>query len=648
MNPDIKQPPPSAVTKEMQRMTVTKHHSTRRSLGAVSLIVAVLGILFLAAPAVAAPSLGVSLSNDSSEVQRVAVNALDGQFRISYGADSTGDLAVDATGNEVQAALNGLPSIAAGGGFVSVVRIDAGSAGTAYFVTFDGGPLAHTDVPQLSATAGTTPLAGLASRVTTLTIDPAGVSRSDRRIDYEVKVENEGSDPTSGLVTVEVVLPDGLQTFVLKTAGSGWACTTQAPAGTQPAEATCTRSDPLAGGAGYPLLEVGVAPGGDASAHAVATATVSGGSSSPAVAIDEFDFTAARQFEIMGFDTAVRDQAGGDFTQAGGHPFAASAGFQFPRYRNLDDWSFLGTTAINNYEFNPVEHARRVVTNLPRGFVGNALAVPELCPGLAEVLASTCPPGSVVGGVTLDLQSFGTGLGPLAIYAIEPEFGKPAQFAFAEGNSKTTYSFSPRLRPGDGYAISLDATPIPTAFPLLFGVEDVTLCNFGGYLKPASGDGVSILDGCKSSDDLTANSKPLITNPTRCAGQAPRVTLSVDSWEDPGDLKTAESVDPSPTGCDEVEFEPQIKLEPTSRQADSPTGMDVEIAMPTEGLEDPKGQSQANLANATVTFPEGMSINPAASHGLRRAPRLRSSLAPTIRTPVRWRPRSEPSRSKPR
>jgi hypothetical protein len=596
-------------------MIAPKHRSPRRKFSVTSLVISVLGILFFTSPALAAPSFGISLTNDSNEIQRIAVNALEGEFKVSFGADTTADLPVHASAAEVQAALNGLSSINDGGGSVSVARL-GGSGGDEYIVTFDGGPLAHADAPQLSATAGTSPLIGLSSRVSTLTMDPAGVSRSDKRFEYEATVKNEGSDPTSGSVTLDVALPTGSETFVLQATGSGWACTAQAPAGAQPAAAVCTRSDVLAPGANYPVLKVAVSPGADAPDHAVGAATVAGGGAPAAVDTDEIDFTPAKEFEVQGFDTAVSNEAGDDFTQAGGHPFNASAGFQFPRYKNVSDWSFLAGVAAPNYAYNPIEHAKRVITNLPRGFVGNALAVPELCPGLAEVLKSTCPPGSVVGGVTLDLQSFGTGLGPLAVYAIEPEFGKAAQFAFAEGNSHTTYSFAPRLRPEDGYAISLDAAPIPTAFPLLYGVENVTLCDFGGYLKPATGAGVSLLNGCKAPDDPTANPKPLITNPTRCTGQPPTVTLSVDSWEDPGDFKTKESVDPSPTGCENVEFEPEIKLEPTSRQADSPTGMDVEITMPTDGLEDPKGQSQANLDNVTVTFPKGMTVNPAASQGL--------------------------------
>lgn len=96
-----------------------------------------------------------------SEEQEVRVKATAGQFTLSFGGDTTADIAFDATAAEVQAALNALPSIGAGGGSVTA----SGGVGNAtgsnlYVVRFDGGPLAGTNVAQLTAASGTTPLSG--------------------------------------------------------------------------------------------------------------------------------------------------------------------------------------------------------------------------------------------------------------------------------------------------------------------------------------------------------------------------------------------------------------------------------------------------------------------------------------------------------
>jgi hypothetical protein len=425
---------------------------------------------------------------------------------------------------------------------------------------------------------------------------------------------------TGGPVTVELELPAGLETFAYKFfdptslgegGPNGWSCSAQAPVGAQPAKAICGRTDSLSPGASYPPLAVAAALGADAPGHAVAKATVSGGGGTPASDTDAFDFAPATPFDIKSLTSIV---AANDawpvttrYTQAGGHPFAAGASFSFVTYRTL-----FGIKLSDN-QYEPVENPRLILTDTPRGFVGNALAVPRLCSGLAAVKSGACPAESAVGGVTARLS--GIQVSDLPIYAIEPEYGVPAQFAFAEPLSQTTYSFVPRLRADDGYAITLEASPAAVS-PKLLAV-DATLCTVGAKLRPGtSGRGDFNFNGCKKVTDADANPKPLITNPTRCAGQPPTVKLSVDTWQHPGDFKTRESIDPSPTGCEKVDFQPEVKLHPTSAEADSPTGLDVEFTMPPAGLENPKGLSQANLDNAIVTFPKGMSVNPASAHGL--------------------------------
>jgi hypothetical protein len=96
-----------------------------------------------------------------NEQQEIRVSAASGQFKLSFDASTTPDLPFDATAAEVQAALNALPSIGAGG--VSVNERTGNPAGTTpyiYVVAFSGSALDGTDVPQIVATDGTTPLGG--------------------------------------------------------------------------------------------------------------------------------------------------------------------------------------------------------------------------------------------------------------------------------------------------------------------------------------------------------------------------------------------------------------------------------------------------------------------------------------------------------
>jgi len=84
---------------------------------------------------------------------------------------------------------------------------------------------------------------------------------------YFLSVRNIGTAASTGLVTVVDSLPTGLTATNIN--GSGWSCTL--------ATLTCTRSDALAGGAGYPGINLFVSVDNDAPASVMNSATVSGG-----------------------------------------------------------------------------------------------------------------------------------------------------------------------------------------------------------------------------------------------------------------------------------------------------------------------------------------------------------------------------------
>ena len=570
----------------------------------LTLVVFAIGMVVPVA-ACAAPAFEVQLDRNDSEMQKVAIDATGGQFKLRYGADTTTDLAFNAPASAVRAAIDALPAIANGGGSVSVVR----SGVNEYGVTFDGGPLKGADVPQMAVVKGTTPLSGGLHKGVVETLLQAGVRRGDRQVDYRMQIKNTGPDPTAGTVTAELTLPagsrEGVNRFfdpanIATEPAAGWSCAVQ------PTKAVCTRSSALAPGASYPGIGVSARLSPDTPDHVVAMATISGGGAATATASDGFDFGPATPFGLQAFETEVTDAEYNDYTQAGGHPFAGSESFIF---NGVAGESHPGLSERPN---TPVEPIKTIRTDLPRGFVGNALAVPELCPSTADVLTSTCPPGSAVGQISLDVNVGGNfGRTPVPVYSIVPEYGLPAQFAFAETqNLHSVFTIAPHLRSDEGYALSLEATAAPVS-PGIRGVQDVTLCGFGAEVSSSN-----VFEGCKQAGDPTANPIPLITSPTRCSGAPPTSRLEVDSWEHPGSFASRETTDPLPTGCDQVAFEPEVKLEPTSHDAESPTGINVEITMPTQGFEESEGVSQAMLDNATVTFPKGMAINPAAAQGL--------------------------------
>ncbi|HEX5762865.1 MAG TPA: hypothetical protein VFY04_07075 [Solirubrobacterales bacterium] len=566
-----------------------------------------------AAPALAAPALEVQLTRYSPEIQKVEVRgASGGQYRLIFdtgpdgpGVSETTDLKFDANNAEIEAALEALTNVSGADGSVTLSGNSVGSP----IVIFDSGPLLGADVPLLRGVDGTTSLTGPGARVVTRTVYLPGVSRSDKRLDYVANVRNSGDAPIGAgtATTVEVDLPAGLGTSVLRTAGTGWTCTTAAATPSEPAQASCSREDALAPGASYPRLVVSARLGADAPDHAVATATATAPGAAPGSDDDQLDFGPARPFGFQNFDSEVIDAGGEDFKQAGGHPFSAGVGFDFNVRRGLSS-----AQGMDFAQDDSIEAPRQVKLDLPRGLVANALAVPTLCAGVADVIASTCPAGSAVGLIDVDIHDgiFANSTASMPIFAIEPERGLPAQFAFAHTTAlNNVFTISPRLRPEDGYAISLDASPSTVSIELR-SLHQGLFCGFGAKVTG------NTFEGCREASDPQANPLPLVTNPTRCTGAPPTVKVSADSWEHPGSFVSAEAVDPLPENCEAVDFQPEFSIVPTNNQADTPTGVEVEIEMPTGGLESKTGRAQANLNNAVVTLPQGMALNPAASHGL--------------------------------
>ncbi len=438
---------------------------------------------------------------------------------------------------------------------------------------------------------------------------------------------------TSGNVELEFELPPGDETRAFSVATSTgsahprWTCGTHEPIGLTHGKVACVSTKPAAPQVEYYPIEIGASIGASTPDPALAKATVSGGGAPTVSAEDSFGFGPAIPFEIESFATKVADSLGNDYTQAGGHPFSAGAEFKLP--------TRIGP---NNTQLQ-IGFGKNLITDLPPGFVGNAEAT-QRCSGTAAVYADTyanptCPWGSIVGFATVELGNQGGHKSEnWPVYAIEPERGTPAQFEFFLKGVKDLISLTPRLRAAEGYAISVDA-PKLSKNPVVLGVS-VTLCGFGVNLQasPVGGEHIGAPEAvsCKPRTQAgaePANPKPFLTNPSTCEAAGPMTKLSLDSWEYPGALKPDGSPDysdpdwhskeagsPPLSGCSEVPFDPSIDLQPTGHQADSPTGLDVLLSLPTDGLESPTDIAQAFLRKARVTLPAGMAVNPAATDGL--------------------------------
>jgi hypothetical protein len=436
---------------------------------------------------------------------------------------------------------------------------------------------------------------------------PAGTTPNQASL---VAPQIELAAVTSGSVQLHVELPGGEETRIFEVSAKGWTCTVQEPEGAVHAGLDCERADVLAPQAEYPQVSVATILGADAPEPAIARAEVFGGGSDPASAEDVLNWSPPVPFGIRSLTTSVLGENGADYTQAGGHPISAGVAVA------------LNTRVSRDGRQAQVKFLRQIRTDTPPGFIANPQAAPRECATIEEVLSDrysnpTCPRESIVGGVDINTDQTNQLTG-LPLYLLHPEPGVPAQLVFAVPGIPVSYSLTPRLRADEGYAISVDTAPIAKA-PVIFSAA-VKLCGYGAVVGPSGAAGLTLgapqVTGCRKPGEPGANRTPFMTNPTRCSGAPPVTKMSVDSWDEPGAFASAEALSPLVTGCDEVPFIPSVSLAPTSHEADSPTGLDVSISVPTAGLESPAGIAQSDLKQAVVTLPKGMAVNPAAADGL--------------------------------
>ena len=429
---------------------------------------------------------------------------------------------------------------------------------------------------------------------------------------YKVSVENSGDEATTGTYTLSDTPPSQL-TVKSVSAAQGWSCTSTGEVlGGTPL--SCHSEVALAPGASVPALSVVMNMSPSAPDSLANDATISGGGAGQASATDPTPVIDRAPFGPLGFVARSLDEAGNDFTLAGGHPYEASGSFSFP---------------VSSLASLPVEPVKDIFTELPPGFVGNVSAFPRCPLGELANFFVHCPAGSVIGVAYLGL----VGNPPLStpLYNMVPEKGHPAEFAFKLFNNAVVAY--PVLRPRTGkYGVTV---AVPGAAQLNITSAGLTLYGVPSLHNGAGGPQV-----------------PLLSNPVDCQEASPSTRIIVDSWTHPGrqfpgtdfgapDLsdpfwKTAVAPAPAVTGCDDPalasQFKPTIDVKPVQStpalQADQPAGLDVNLAFPqandptdpeyitNPGRFDPTIPQTPALKNATVTLPAGMSISPSAADGL--------------------------------
>lgn len=331
--------------------------------------------------------------------------------------------------------------------------------------------------------------------------------------------------------------------------------------------------------------------------------------------------TAQAVFGLHGFDVTFTNKDGSVATQAGSHPFAMTTSFA------------LNSSVNEASETVPDGELKDMTTEQIVGLVGDPTAVPRCSAAdLTTVvgLRASCPDSTAVGVVEVSTRGKGAGKGGgiYPVFALVPPPGVALMLGFVVSDEPVTVEIGVKHEYPYNISAVVSDSPQPVA---LVGVKLVLWGNPGDPAHdPYRGKCLNLGAGSAEHPVSEGNcpsqiaNVPLITLPRACTGPL-STTYQANSWSDPGTWvfggsethDNAEPADPlGMTGCSRLGFNPTIAAQPTSKAAQSATGLDFGLNVHDEGLANPGGIAQSDIKKAVVTLPEGMTANPALAEGL--------------------------------
>jgi hypothetical protein len=338
------------------------------------------------------------------------------------------------------------------------------------------------------------------------------------------------------------------------------------------------------------------------------------------------------------------DQSGTTaYTQAGGHPYDSSTSILYNTY----------THPIYGPEW-PAEPFKDAIVDIPPGLVGTPTVLGQ-CTVAQLLTVLSCPAASQMGSVTVR-NTFCPAPGVcvpfqavLPMFNMAPPPGVAARFALSVVG--TLVSLDAKVRSDGDYGLAIGSIKNGEGLAIT-GLEPI----FWGVPADPVHTPERICPGTNGLErECPAGVAPqaFLRLPTSCNG--PEIsTLHTDSWFNPGAVRSGGfpdlsdpswknqtylsheapglylgpfsfgSVPPSlppnewgtPTGntdCQDVPFEPSIAVAPTTNQADSPSGLEVDLTLPQNS--EPDAIATSDLKKAVVSLPAGMGINPSTADG---------------------------------
>lgn len=293
------------------------------------------------------------------------------------------------------------------------------------------------------------------------------------------------------------------------------------------------------------------------------------------------------------FRAVALNQDGTVDTDAGSHPYEYEVGFE-----------------LNHDQNSAAEGSvRDVVAELPPGIIGNPTATPR-CPRQDfDGETANCPADTQIGTFSAVFRDPSGGTlapsGPL--YNLVPGKGVAASFGFA-GEGFDAIENASLVHSPAGYTVSVISNNVSQSY-LLSVAETV----WGVPADESHDSERECVPAHITPCSTEAAPAPFLTLPTSCDGPLSTL-LEVDFADAPGEYLAASYQSPGLVGCEGLDFRPSLLVQPRTSAAASPTGLHVDLRLPQE--ESTKGRAEAELKNAAVTLPAGMSVNPSSANGL--------------------------------
>jgi hypothetical protein len=268
------------------------------------------------------------------------------------------------------------------------------------------------------------------------------------------------------------------------------------------------------------------------------------------------------------------------YTQAAGHP----------------DWG-ITTFEVNSKETLLKQHepegaVRRIRVDVPPGLAANPEALPKC--KKTEFEANLCKPETEVGNTELivfdgvnDLPITGT------VYNLEQIPGLPLLFGIDIGAKPLLHT----------HLFLEGHVAWNTDYHEYFEINNV----------PKESEGVKLATvKSKLNFNGHAGLGNFLTLPSVCSSSTTSY-LELESYE--GQISRTPTETPVGVDrCDKVPFKPTAVVKPETAQSDQPNGATTEVLVPQNA--GAKEINTADIKDAHVTLPEGMTLNPSAAHGL--------------------------------